>query len=103
MINFNLKDTYLNKNGVLQKILKSNKAIIEILTKNIPGLGLEFKKEVLSSQILFEKMKLLFDFYTKKEIVDLVTFKTKLPSDHGIKITPVIETILINLSDNLVT
>ena len=47
-------------------------------------------------------MKSLFEFYTKKENVDLTTFKSKLPSDTTIKITPVIETMLVNIADNLV-
>lgn len=103
MMNLNSKDNHLNKNSVLlEKILKSNKAIIETLTKNIPGLGLDFKKQIINSQTLFEKMNLLFEFYTKKENVDLTTFKAKLPADHSIKITPVIEAMLVNISDNLV-
>lgn len=104
MMNLNLKDSHLNRNGsLLEKILKSNKAILETLTKNISGLGLDFKKQIINSQTLFDKMNLLFDFYTKKEYVDLTTFKNKLPADHEVKITPVIETILVNLSDHLVS
>lgn len=103
MMNLNLKESHLNKNSViLEKILKSNKAILETLTKNIPGLGLEFKRQILNSQILFDKMNLFFDYYTKRDNIDLTTFKNKLPPDHSIKITPVIETMLVNLSDNLV-
>jgi len=103
MMNLNLKDSHFNRNSVLiEKILKSNKVILETLTKNIPGLGLEFKKHIINSQVLYEKMNLFFDYYTKKENVDLPTFKNKLPPDHSIKITPVIENMLINLSDNLV-
>jgi len=102
-MNLYTKDGHLNKNTLLlEKILKSNKAILETLTKNIPGLGLDIKKQIINSPILIEKMSLFFAYYTKKENVDLTTFKTKLQADHSIKITPVIETMLVNLSENLV-
>ena len=35
--------------------------------------------------------------------MDLTKFKSKLPSYSIIKITPVIETMLVNLADNLVS
>jgi len=104
MMNLNHRESHLNKNSLLlEKILKSNKSILETLTKNLPSLGIEFKKQIINSSVFKEKMSLFFEYYTKKENVDLTTFKNKLQPYHTVKITPVIESMLINLSENLVS
>lgn len=101
MPNLNTKDS-ISKTGLfLEKILKSNKAILESLTNYAHGFNLELKKQILENPIFLEKMKSLFNFY-KKENMDLVSLRNKVPLDAFIRLSPYIESIIVNLSDNLV-
>ncbi len=103
MMNLNLKDNIGNKsNLLLDKIVKSNGSIIEHLGKNAPAYGNEIKIQIINNSVFIEKMKSLLKYYSKKENVNIDNLKANLPSDNLVKITPLIESILINLADNLV-
>lgn len=102
MMNLNLKELSKKNKFNLEKLLKSNRAIIDKLTMPTNGGNIELKKQIINSQIFFEKMKNLFNFYKRKENIDMTTFKSKLPNDAFIKITPMIENMIMNISDNLV-
>ena len=68
-MNLILKDSYSNKNSLLlERIFKSNKAILESLTRNIPGFAIEFKKQIINCPIFYKKWNFYLIFTLKNKI-----------------------------------